>query len=112
LLQLSRQAGSTDALPSQSQLAQRYGITQQQISKDFRRLEEYGAARLFNRDRELWETDLIVRKCMNEMLEEEEWRACAKTALEREEWRAGAVDLTELYERVERLEGVGGEEVV
>lgn len=99
MLQLARQAGSTDALPSQTQLAQRYGVSQQQISKDFRRLGEYGAARLFNRDRELLETDLIVRNFISEMLEAEEWRA-------------DAVDLTESYERVERLESVDSGEVV
>jgi hypothetical protein len=112
LYMMLREAGSPERLPRQEALGERYDVSQPQISQDFDRLAEYGARRLGDRERELWETDLVVRRCIRGMLEEEEWREAARTALEREEWRAGAVDLTELHERVERLDAVDGGEVM
>lgn len=103
LLQLVEEAGHPDAL-NQTRLADRFDVSQQQISKDLDRLAEHVRARLERRDRRGFTVDTVLQRCIRELLDDEEWRAAAKTALEYEEWAAGFSDLEKLHERVAELE--------
>lgn len=103
LLQLVEEAGHPDAL-NQTELADRFGVSQQQISKDLDRLSAYVRDRLENRDRRGFMVDSVLQRCIREMLDEGEWRQAAKTALEYEEWASGFSDLEELHARVAQLE--------
>jgi polyhydroxyalkanoate synthesis regulator phasin len=103
LLQLVEEAGHPDAL-NQTELADRFGVSQQQISKDLDRLATFVRDRLESRDQRAFTVDSVLQRCIREMLDDGEWRQAAKTALEYEEWAAGFSDLEELHERVAHLE--------
>ena len=111
LLQLVEEAGHPDAL-NQTELAERFGVSQQQISKDLDRLSTYARDRLESRDRRAFTVDSVLQRCIREMLDEGEWRQAAKTALEYEEWAAGFSDLEELHERVRQLEEMSDAEPI
>lgn len=89
---------------SQTELAQQYGVTQSQISHDMDRLSEYIRDRLRDRSHRAVVVDTVVQKCVQELIEEEQYRAAAKTALEWEEFASSFADLEELHDRVAALE--------
>ena len=103
LLQLVEEAGHPDAL-NQTELADRFGVSQQQISKDLDRLATFVRDRLESRDQRAFTVDSVRQRCIREMLDEGEWRHAAKTAIEYEEWAAVLSDLEALHERVAHLE--------
>jgi predicted transcriptional regulator len=103
LLQMIEEVGHPDAL-NQTELADRYGVTQSQISKDLDRLATHVRERLEDRDRRAFTVDAVLQKCLRELLKEGEYRKASKTALEYEEWAAGFADLEELHARVKTLE--------
>jgi hypothetical protein len=103
LLQLIREAGHPRAL-NQTRLADRYGVSQQQISKDFDRLAEYRRAVVTDRDRRMFALETTVERAIRGLLEEEEWRKAAKTAMEWEESLREYHDLEELAERLRLVE--------
>ena len=107
LLQLIREAGHPSEL-NQSKLAERYNVSQQQISKDIRRLGEYVHEQIANRDRRALVVDTTVSRAIRGLLDEEEWRAAAKTAMEYDEWATGFYDLDRLAEEVDRLKNTAG----
>jgi len=111
LLQLIREAGHPSEL-HQGQLAERYGVSQQQISKDIDRLGEYIHEQLSDRDRRALIVNTAVTRAIRGLLKEEEWRKAARTAIEYDEWATQFHDLDELAEEVERLkaesDGVAG----
>lgn len=101
ILQLIRQAGHPRAI-NQNELAERYDVSQQQISKDLDRLAEHISEGLGER-RELV-TDAVFHRAINGLLEEEEWRDAARTVKEWNDWLTEYKDLQEMRERLDRLE--------
>lgn len=107
LLQLVQQAGHPRAL-NQSELAERYGVCQQQISKDLDRLGEYTTETLGER-RDLV-TEAVFHRAIDGLLEEGEWRKAAQTVKDWNDWLVERKDLDEIKERlaeVEQLQGRG-----
>jgi hypothetical protein len=103
LLQLIEEAGHPDLL-NQTQLAERYDVSQQQISKDFDRLASHIHARLIDRDRRAFFVDSVVRRSIRGLVDEEDWRAAAKTAMEYDDWITEFHDIQELQSRIEQIE--------
>jgi phosphoenolpyruvate-protein kinase (PTS system EI component) len=103
ILMRIREAGHPSAL-NQDALASRYGVSQAQISQDMDRLAEYVRDHLHDRGRRALVVDTVVQKCVQELMDEGQYRAAAKTALEWEEFAASLTDLDELHERVADLE--------
>lgn len=101
ILQLIQQRGHPRAI-NQSQLAERYGVSQQQISKDLDRLGEYYTENLGER-RDLV-TEAVFHRSITGLLEEEEWRKAAQTLKDWNEWLRERKDLQELEERLAALE--------
>lgn len=103
LLQLVEETGHPDAL-NQTELADQYGVTQQQISKDFDRLATHIRARFDDRDRRGFIIDRVVNRAIRGLLQEEEYRKAAKTAMEYDDWVSEFHDLEQLHEKVRKLE--------
>jgi hypothetical protein len=103
LLQLVREAGHPRAL-NQTQLAERYGVSQQQISKDFDRLAEYVRDSAVERDRRAFTVNAVVERSIRGLLDDGEYRKAAKTAMEWDEWLTEFHDLDALADRIDRLE--------
>ena len=103
LLQLVREAGHPDDL-NQTELAERYGVTQQQISKDLRRLGDSIRERLTDPDRRLLTVEATINRSIRGLLDEGEYRKAAQTALDYDEWVAERVEAAEFRERLDRLE--------
>jgi len=101
LLQLVKQAGHPDAL-NQTELADRYGVSQQQISKDLDRLAEYVSETLGER-RDLV-SEAVFHRAMEGLMEQEEYRKAARTAADWNDWLDHRVEIAELRERLERVE--------
>ena len=103
ILQKIEEKGHPSAL-DQGALAARYGVTQSQISRDIDALSEHVRDRLHDRGRRALVVDTVVQKCVQELMNDGQYRAAAKTALEWEEFAASLTDLDELHGRVEELE--------
>jgi stage III sporulation protein SpoIIIAA len=103
LLQLIEEVGHPAEL-NQTELADQYGVTQQQISKDFDRLATHIRARFDDRDQRGFIVDRVVNRAIRGLLEEEEYRKAAKTAIEYDEWVTEFHDLEKLHEQVRKLE--------
>lgn len=88
LLQLVREAGHPDDL-NQTELAERYGVSQQQISKDMKRLGEAIREGL-DADRRALRVDSVVQRSIRALLDKGEHRKAAKTAMEWDEWVASS----------------------
>jgi len=106
LLELLRETGHPGDL-NQTELADRYGVTQQQISKDLDRLGEYVRATV-NDDRRALVVDSVIQRSIRGMLEEGDYRKAARTALEWDEW-CSETDL-QTGEDVEQAGGVSTKE--
>jgi hypothetical protein len=105
LLQLVREAGHPDDL-NQTELAERYGVTQQQISKDLRRLGDSIRERLTDPDRRLLTVEATVNRSIRGLLDEGEYRKAAQTALEYDEWIHERIEAAEFRERLDRIEKI------
>ena len=103
LLQLVEEAGHPSAL-NQTELAERYGVSQQQISKDFDRLASYVHDTIVDRDRRALAVNAVVTRAIRGLLDEGEYRKAAKTAMERDEWLTEFHDIDQMHERLERIE--------
>lgn len=115
ILQLIEEAGHPKAL-NQTQLADRYNVSQQQVSKDLQRLSEHVRERVGDRGRRALMVDATVQRAICGLLDEEEWRRAAVTAIEYSEWASEFADLERLEAKVERLseevaarDGAGGD---
>jgi len=106
LLQLVKEAGHPACL-NQTELAERFGVSQQQISKDFDRLAEHVHGTLIDRDRRAFVVGNVVQRAIRGLLDEQEYRKAAKTAMEYDEWVSEFHDLDELHDRLARLEDGG-----
>lgn len=90
------------SLINQTEEADRYGVSQQQISKDLDRIGEYVTETLGER-RDLV-TESVYHRSIQGLLEEGEYRKAAQTVTEWNEWLRERKDLEELRERFDRLE--------
>lgn len=101
ILQQVLEVGHPRAL-NQTELAERYGVSQQQISKDLDRLAEHVSATLGER-RDLV-TEAVMHRCIRELLTEGEWRDAARTVKDWNEWLYERRDRAEIAERLDRIE--------
>lgn len=102
LLQLIEEVGEPSAL-NQTELAERYGVCQQQISKDFDRLATHVRERIVDRDRRAFIVGNVVERSVRGMLDEEEYRKAAKTAMEYDDWLSAFHDIDRIYALVDEL---------
>lgn len=87
---------------NQTQVAQRYGVSQQQISSDLDRLGEYVETNLGSR-RELT-TEAVFHRSIRGLLQNEEYRKAAQTVKDWNEWVDNHKELAELTAKVEKIE--------
>ena len=102
LLQLIKEAGHPRAL-NQTEVADRYGVSQQQISKDLDRLARHIRVRVADRSRRAFVVDATVNRAIRGLLDEGEYRKAARTAMEYDEWATEFADLERLQAEVDRL---------
>ena len=102
LLQQVRDLGHPSMI-NQVEAAERYGVSQQQISKDLDRIAESVHEHIVDRDRRAFTVDAVVQRSIRGLLEEGEYRQAARTAMEWDDWLTEFHDLDELAEDVERL---------
>lgn len=100
LLQQVRDLGHPSMI-HQGEAAERYGVTQQQISKDLDRIAEYVEEKLGARH-EL-SIDAVFQRSIRGLLEEGEYRKAARTAKDYDEWVTSRTDLEEIQEQLEFL---------
>jgi len=103
LLQQIHDLGTPDAI-NQTEAADRYGVSQQQISKDLDRIGESVRERITDRDRRTLTTDAVLRRAVKGLLAEGEYRKAAKTELDRAEWIRQEHEAEEFARRLDRLE--------
>lgn len=103
LLNLIERHGAPSAL-NQSELAGEYGVSQQQISKDFKRLSKHIHDRLADRERRALIVDSAVKKAIEGLMDRAEYRKAAKTALQYDEWIYNFSDIEELENRLDEIE--------
>lgn len=84
VLQLLREAGHPGEL-NQTELAERYGVSQQQISKDLKRLGE-SIRQSLDEDRRALAVDAVVQRSIRGLLDEGDWYKAAQLAIEWDEW--------------------------
>ena len=90
------------AMINQTEQADRYGVSQQQISKDLDRLAEHVEASLGAR-RDLV-TEAVFHRSIQGLLDNGEYRKAARTVADWNEWLVERNDLLEFEERLTRLE--------
>jgi len=100
LLQQVRDLGHPSMI-HQGEAAERYGVSQQQISKDLDRIAEYVEENLGARH-ELT-IDAVFQRSIEGLLEEGEYRKAARTAKDYDEWVTSRTDLEEIQEQLEFL---------
>jgi hypothetical protein len=103
LLQLIEEVGDPAAL-NQTELADRYDVSQQQISKDFARLATHVRERMIDRDRRAFVVENVVRRSIRGMMDEGEHRKAAQTAMEYDDWIHDFHDAAEFERRLDELE--------
>jgi len=100
LLQQVRDLGHPSMI-HQGEAADRFGVSQQQISKDLDRIAEYVDENLGARH-ELT-IDAVFQRSIQGLLEEGEYRKAARTAKDYDEWVTDRTDLEEIQEQLEFL---------
>jgi len=103
LLQQVRDLGHPSMI-HQGEAAERYGVSQQQISKDLDRLAEHIEASLGDR-RDLV-TEAVFDRAIRGLLAEGEYRKAVTSVKDWNEWLDQRKDLRELEARLDRLEGI------
>ena len=93
---------------NQTEAADRYGVSQAQISKDLTRLAASVREHVVDRDRRAFTVDTVVRRAIRGLLEEGDYRQAAKTAMEWDEWLTEFHDLRALEERLDAIEKARG----
>lgn len=100
LLQQVRDLGHPSMI-HQGEAAERYGVSQQQISKDLDRIAEYVDENLGARHELTIEA--VFQRSIQGLLEEGEYRKAARTAKDYDEWVTDRTDLEEIQEQLEFL---------
>jgi hypothetical protein len=86
---------------NQTELAERYGVSQPMIHKDLDAIADSVAARVG--DRHELEIESVFRRSITGLLDEEEWRKAARTAEDYADWMTERSDLEDLREELELL---------
>lgn len=102
LLQQIRDLGHPSML-NQAEEADRFGVSQQQISKDLDRIAESVREHLADRGRRALSVDAVVQRSIRGLLEEEEYRKAARTAMEYDEWVTEWNDIERLEREIEEI---------
>lgn len=89
---------------NQTEAAERYDVSQSQISKDLDRLAESVREHVVDRNHRAFAVDSVVRRAIQGLLAEEEYRKAAKTVIEWDDWVTEFHDLEKLHEKVRELE--------
>jgi predicted XRE-type DNA-binding protein len=103
LLQRVKEAGEPSVL-NQTELADTFGVTQQQISKDLDRLATHIRDRMIDRDRRAFVVENVVRRSIRGLLDDEEYRKAAQTAMDYDDWIHDFHDAAEFERRLDELE--------
>jgi len=103
LLQRVKEAGEPSVL-NQTELADTFGVSQQQISKDLDRLATHIRDRMIDRDRRAFVVENVVRRSIRGLLDEEEYRKAAQTAMDYDDWIHDFHDAAEFERRLAELE--------
>jgi len=103
LLQRVKEAGEPSVL-NQTELADTFGVSQQQISKDLDRLATHVRDRMIDRDRRAFVVENVVRRSIRGLLDEEEYRKAAQTAMDYDDWIHDFHDAAEFERRLDELE--------
>lgn len=88
---------------NQVEAADRYGVSQQQISKDLDRIAESVRAHLTDRSRRAFSVDTVVKRAIRGLLEEEEYRKAARTAMEWDDWVTEFADIERIEREIEQI---------
>lgn len=102
LLQLIVEHGHPDTI-NQTEMADRFGVTQQQISKDISRLGEYVHGQVLDRNQRALVVQSVTQRAIRGLLEDGDYRKAAKTAMEYDEWATEFIDLSEMAADIEQL---------
>jgi DeoR/GlpR family transcriptional regulator of sugar metabolism len=102
LLQLIIEHGHPDAI-NQTEMADRFGVTQQQISKDIQRLGEYVHGKVLDRNQRALVVQSVTNRAIRGLLDNGDYRKAAKTAMEYDEWATEFIDLSEMAAEIENL---------
>jgi hypothetical protein len=84
ILQLMYEAGHPQDV-NQTELAERYGVSQQQISKDFKRIGE-SIRQSLDDDRRALSVHAVVQRSIRGLLDEGEYYKAGQLAIEWDEW--------------------------
>lgn len=103
LLQRVEEAGEPSVL-NQTELADTFGVSQQQISKDLDRIATHVRDRMIDRDRRAFVVENVVRRSIRGLLDEEEYRKAAQTAVDYDDWIHDFHDAAEFERRLDELE--------
>ena len=103
LLQRVKEAGEPSVL-NQTELADTFGVSQQQISKDLDRLATHIHDRMIDRDRRAFVVENVVRRSIRGLLDDEEYRKAAQTAMDYDDWIHDFHDAAEFERRLDELE--------
>ena len=103
LLQRVKEAGEPSVL-NQTELADTFGVSQQQISKDLDRLATHVRDRMIDRDRRAFVVENVVRRSIRGLLDDEEYRKAAQTAMDYDDWIHDFHDAAEFERRLAELE--------
>lgn len=101
LLEQIRDLGHPRALPPQRELGDRYGVCQQQISKDLDAIADHITENL-GRRRDLV-TESVFHRSITALLEEGEYRKAAQTVKDWNDWLTDRKDLEQIEEDLELL---------
>lgn len=88
---------------NQVQQAQRFNVSQQQISKDLDRIAESVRDHLTDHGRRALSVDAVVQRSIRGLLEKEEYRKAARTAMEYDEWVMKYAELEEMQREIEAI---------
>ena len=103
LLQRVKEAGEPSVL-NQTELADTFGVSQQQISKDLDRLATHVHDQMIDRDRRAFVVENVVRRSIRGLLDDEEYRKAAQTAMDYDDWIHDFHDAAEFERRLDELE--------
>ena len=105
LLEIITDAGHPSRV-NQTELAERYGVSQPMIHKDFDVLAEHVRDRVGERH-EL-EIESVFRRSIQGLLDEGEWRKAAQTAKDYSDWMSKRRDLKDLQEELDLIKQAVG----
>lgn len=101
ILQIITELGHPSRV-NQTELADRYGVSQPMIHKDLDAIADHVAARVG--DRHELEIESVFQRSIKGLLNDEEWRKAARTAKDYADWMSERTEIEEIREKLELLE--------